>query len=206
MRLGAADEALDLARRSLHAARQLGLPFHLGIAQHARARVLLGCRQPDTAEAAAHAAIQAFRDAGAPVYEAIFVSTGDLAGARIALGAAKVAYGTAAADWLTARATRAETRVGALASRQRSHTGGVLDALSVREKEVAELVASGLTNREIAQRLFLSHKTVETHLGRVFTKLGVTSRNRVAALLSAAPAPEKPERPHPDTEAAPSWN
>ena len=53
--------------------------------------------------------------------------------------------------------------------------------LSQREREVAELVAEGLTNRDIGARLYLSEKTIETHLTRVFQKLGMRSRTQVAA-------------------------
>jgi DNA-binding CsgD family transcriptional regulator len=56
-----------------------------------------------------------------------------------------------------------------------------LGALSVREREIADLVAEGLTNREIGARLFLSEKTIESHLTRVFQKLGLRSRAQVAA-------------------------
>ena len=59
-----------------------------------------------------------------------------------------------------------------------------LDALSPREREVAELVAGGLTNREIGARLYLSEKTIETHLTRVFQKLGLRSRAQVAATVA----------------------
>ena len=52
--------------------------------------------------------------------------------------------------------------------------------LSDREREVAELVAQGMKNREVAAELFLSHKTVERHLARIFDKLGVSSRVGVA--------------------------
>nr|WP_223185786.1 helix-turn-helix transcriptional regulator [Streptomyces sp. CBMA152] len=55
-------------------------------------------------------------------------------------------------------------------------------ALTRREGEVAALVSEGLTNRQIAQRLQVTEKTVQMHLSNAFGKLGVTSR---AALASA---------------------
>jgi DNA-binding CsgD family transcriptional regulator len=84
-----------------------------------------------------------------------------------------------------ARATRAETRLGARTGRGGGAvTGGVLGGLSAREAEVAVLAGSALTNRAIAQRLYLSPKTVDAHLGRAFHKLGIRCRVELAALLS----------------------
>jgi DNA-binding CsgD family transcriptional regulator/tetratricopeptide (TPR) repeat protein len=57
-------------------------------------------------------------------------------------------------------------------------------ALSDREREVAQLVTDGLTNRDIAARLFLSDKTVETHLSAVFRKLAVRGRAAVGTALA----------------------
>jgi DNA-binding CsgD family transcriptional regulator len=54
------------------------------------------------------------------------------------------------------------------------------DRLTESERRVAELAAGGLTNREVAQRLFVSPKTVEANLGRVYRKLGVHSRAQLA--------------------------
>jgi DNA-binding NarL/FixJ family response regulator len=53
--------------------------------------------------------------------------------------------------------------------------------LTGREAEVLALVATGRTNREIAEELVLSHKTVARHLSNIFAKLGVTSRTQAAA-------------------------
>jgi ATP/maltotriose-dependent transcriptional regulator MalT len=69
-----------------------------------------------------------------------------------------------------------------------------LETLTAREREILELLATGLTNREIAQRLVLSARTVETHVARVTGKLGVNSRARavaraVALGIVAVPAP-----------------
>ena len=56
------------------------------------------------------------------------------------------------------------------------------EALTDAERRVAGLVAAGLANREVAERLFVSRYTVETHLKHVFTKLGVSSRTELAAV------------------------
>jgi DNA-binding NarL/FixJ family response regulator len=66
------------------------------------------------------------------------------------------------------------------ARQSRPGRGHGLEALTGRELEIAERVALGRTNREIAGDLFLSQKTVEGHLAHVFTKLGVSSRAAVA--------------------------
>ncbi|MFD7842154.1 AAA family ATPase [Nocardia sp. NPDC059764] len=57
------------------------------------------------------------------------------------------------------------------------------ERLTPHELSIAQLAAQGLTNREIGQRLYLSHRTVSTHLHRIFPKLGISSRGDLAALL-----------------------
>jgi DNA-binding NarL/FixJ family response regulator len=58
-----------------------------------------------------------------------------------------------------------------------------VDSLSAREREVADLVALGHTNKEIAAELYLSEKTIESHLSRIFGKLGASKRAQVAAAM-----------------------
>jgi DNA-binding NarL/FixJ family response regulator len=57
--------------------------------------------------------------------------------------------------------------------------------LTPQERQVAELAAAGLTNKEIGQQLFLSHRTVSGHLHRIFPKLGITSRAALRDGLSS---------------------
>jgi DNA-binding NarL/FixJ family response regulator len=57
--------------------------------------------------------------------------------------------------------------------------------LTTQEREIAQLAARGLTNKQIGKKLFLSHRTVGTHLYRVFPKLGITSRAALRDALTA---------------------
>lgn len=72
--------------------------------------------------------------------------------------------------------------------------------LTAQELEIAHLAAGGMTNRQIAERLYLSHRTVGAHLYRVFPKLGVSSRAGLRDALSAHASPHPPvTRTHPRT-------
>lgn len=55
--------------------------------------------------------------------------------------------------------------------------------LTVRELEVAQLAASGKSNREIAQALFIGERTVETHIAAIFDRFDLTSRHQLARIL-----------------------
>jgi DNA-binding CsgD family transcriptional regulator len=65
--------------------------------------------------------------------------------------------------------------------------GGSGEALTPQEYEIAMLAASGFTNKEIAQKLYMSHRTVSSHLYRIFPKLGITSRAALGDALKTRP-------------------
>ena len=85
---------------------------------------------------------------------------------------------------------RRELRASGESSRRRDLAPG--DQLTAQELQIAQLAAQGLSNRDIAQRLYLSHRTIGTHLYRIFPKLGITSRGELSSALSARTA--LPER------------
>ncbi len=107
---------------------------------------------------------------------------------RGARGLGAVPLATAAADRITALGASLEEHVGARAADDHARGG-----LSRREHEVLRLVAEGQTNREIADRLVLSTRTVDAHVRSIFTKLGCRTRTEAAAraaelgLLAVAP-------------------
>ncbi|WP_270158742.1 helix-turn-helix transcriptional regulator, partial [Nonomuraea corallina] len=111
--------------------------------------------------------------------------------ARWRLAEALLASGdrdAAMTEWSRAEATatrlRAEPLCRALADlarRARFSTGGADSLLTAREQEVLGLVAEGLTNKEIAGRLFIAQKTVSVHVSNILGKLGVSTRTQAAA-------------------------
>ncbi|HUQ43205.1 MAG TPA: AAA family ATPase [Candidatus Limnocylindria bacterium] len=87
------------------------------------------------------------------------------------------------------RATRGLRELGVRAWR-RSSTGATtagVDALSRREREVSRLVAAGASNREIADALMLSKKTVERHITNILAKMGARNRTELASFMHAHP-------------------
>jgi len=86
-------------------------------------------------------------------------------------------------------AARAAAEVSATGERQRPRNVTATGSLTAQELQVALQVAKGLTNREVACALFLSPKTIEFHLTRVYRKLGVRSRTELVRTLST-------QRPH----------
>jgi DNA-binding CsgD family transcriptional regulator len=86
-------------------------------------------------------------------------------------------------------ADKARAELRASGERNAEPAPKVRQPLTPQELQIAQMAAAGLSNREIADRLFLSHRTVGAHLYRVFPKLGVVSRSELArALGSIEPA------------------
>jgi DNA-binding CsgD family transcriptional regulator len=87
------------------------------------------------------------------------------------------------------RAAAAQQRAGELAARAGGlgtpamARGGSVEPLTAREREVALLAAGGFSSKEVGQRLHLSTRTVDTHLARVYRKLGITGRTELASAL-----------------------
>jgi DNA-binding NarL/FixJ family response regulator/tetratricopeptide (TPR) repeat protein len=178
------------ARSATHAA--VRAHDKLGSAELARALVLLAEDDPECV-VAAEVAVAAARDAGGLAH----------ARARLLEGRARARFGERSKAIAVLVEAHAELdQIGAmrdrdLAVRELRRLGhrvrraapprpdSLLAGLSTREEELARLVASGLTNREVAERLVLSVKTVETHLRNVYAKLGVSSRVELATLVGA---------------------
>jgi DNA-binding NarL/FixJ family response regulator len=108
--------------------------------------------------------------------------------ARIAVQAALEIFSSCGARRLSKQVSVLRRRLGSTAPRAGRPARGVA-ALSRRERQVAALVSEGLTNRQIAARLFVTDKTVEMHLSHVFEKLGVLNRVGVAREFSRLSEP-----------------
>ena len=183
--LGEEERALELAKEELLFAQELGTPRAVGIAQ--RAVALAG--PAEERRAGLEAAVATLENGTAKL---------ELARVTCELGADLRRSGerSAARDVLRrAHALAAECGATRLANRTRdelSRSGARLirepvsglEALTPSEVRVAELAAEGLTNREVAQALFVSEKTVETHLGRVYRKLDIKSRHALPGALA----------------------
>jgi ATP/maltotriose-dependent transcriptional regulator MalT len=89
-------------------------------------------------------------------------------------------------DSLGARplAERARAELRAAGERSESRVADVWDRLSPQEIQIASMVAQGLSNRDIAKGLFISHRTVGSHLYRMFPKLGITSRGELQRMAA----------------------
>jgi DNA-binding CsgD family transcriptional regulator len=191
--LGDRQTADRLCAEEIALARSWGAGRALGIALHASGLVARGA---DGAELLTEA-VSVLRPAPAPL---------ELARALIDLGAAQRRGGarTQARELLREGLDLAHA-MGALALRDRARRELVIaggrprrdaahgrDALTPGELRVAQLAAAGLTNRQIAQRLFVTQRTVENHLTSSYAKLQISSRGTLSAALGGSPAGARP--------------
>jgi DNA-binding CsgD family transcriptional regulator len=98
----------------------------------------------------------------------------------------KAAYEAFEAMGARGFAERARRELLATGETVRKRTIDTRDELTPQEAQIARLASERLTNPEIAAQLYLSHRTVEYHLRKVFTKLGISSRKELADALSAS--------------------
>jgi DNA-binding CsgD family transcriptional regulator len=103
-----------------------------------------------------------------------------VAESRAPIRAAREAFDALGAGPWGERA-RQELRASGETSRRRAPEAW--DRLTAQELQIAQMAAEGLTNREIGQRLYLSHRTIGSHLYRIFPKLGITARSELRAAL-----------------------
>lgn len=182
--LGDAERAVGLAQEELGLARRASARARLGWALFLRARVETGddaldlLEEAHAAQATTGRAVELARIGVALGEERL--RRGDIPGARQAAGEAREIAEACGAVPLASAALACLHASGAR-PRRTARTGP--GALTASERRIAELAALGRTNREIADELVLAPRTVEWHLGRAFTKLGVTSRRDLGGIL-----------------------
>jgi DNA-binding CsgD family transcriptional regulator len=182
--LGDHESAERLAEEELELARAFGAPRALGVALRAAGVVAGGDRGASLLREAIYALergdarlerARALADLGAMLRRRNRrTEARELL--REALDAAHRAGARPLAEY-------AETELRATGARPRRVVLRGLDSLTASERRVAELASQGLTNREIAQMLFITARTVEGHLTSVFRKLQLDSRNGLSAVL-----------------------
>ncbi|MGH3822954.1 MAG: helix-turn-helix transcriptional regulator [Pseudonocardiaceae bacterium] len=180
------DAAVRWTERMEACCVQGALPSRVGHALLARARVRLAAGDPVAAAHGALAAAAKFTAGGSHVAagRAHLFAGHALAGidrpqAFAEMGRAKTLFAACGARRSLADTNRAQRMLGGRVSGRRPS-----GTLSQREREIAELVAIGKTNQKIAEALVISPKTVEAHLSRIFSKLGVRSRAAVGSRLA----------------------
>ena len=192
LRAGDVEAAAGWAERAFAAADGLAMPGRSCEALRARARVKLARGEAADAAHDALEAVEQAQQAGLPIEAGrarilaghALAAANEPARALAELERAHEALASCGAEHYRDEAARELRALGKRVARHGAAGAGEgLDALSAREREVAGLVAEGRTNREIAAALYLSEKTVENHMSRIFGKLGVSSRLQVATAV-----------------------
>jgi len=185
--VGDVEEARRLAEEDIERAREYGAPRALGLALRTAGRIAGGdrgialLREADEVLGESPARLEhahAQADLGA-----LLLESGHRMAARDPL---KAALDGAHACGATALADQALATLTAAGARPRRPALSGRDALTPRELRLADMAANGLTNREIAEALFITTKTVETHLRHAYEKLGISSRRELADALSSS--------------------
>jgi DNA-binding CsgD family transcriptional regulator len=180
------EEARELSADEVRRAQSFGAPRAIGIALRARALVGPAAERASGLEAA----LEVLAPSPARLEHArVLVDLGATfraAGQRTA-AREPLLEGLALAARCGARTLerRAKAELAAIGVRPRTTEHAGVDSLTPSERRVVELAASGGTNREIAQTLFVTEKTVETHLGRSFRKLDISSRRQLPDVVGS---------------------
>jgi ATP/maltotriose-dependent transcriptional regulator MalT len=188
--VGDVEAAEAYALRAEQDAARLALKLPSALAGRARAAVLLARGEPLEAARVARESAEAAGSVGATLQAAFsrglegraLTAGGERLEAIATLRRAEQELDACGSVRARDELRRELRRLGARAEPRGPAAPGDsgVDALSRREREIAGLVTDRLTNREIAAALFLSDKTIESHLRNIFHKLGVTSRVEVA--------------------------
>jgi DNA-binding CsgD family transcriptional regulator/tetratricopeptide (TPR) repeat protein len=187
-------EAADgYARRAEDNAERLGLRVPHAVAGRARAALLLAAGQADEAARAANRSARDAAAVGASLQAAFsrglagkaLVAAGDRVGAVDALREAERETDRCGSVRFRDEMRRELRKLGARAEVRGPATAddSGMASLTKREREIAELITDRLTNPQIASKLFLSKKTVESHIRNLFVKLGASSRVEVARIV-----------------------
>lgn len=184
--VGNQEAAARLAAEELELAQAFGAPRTLGVAKRAAGIVAGG----KAGESLLREAIEAFERGDAGLERArTLADLGALLRRRNhrteARDLLREALDAAHRSGAKPLAEYAETELRATGARPRRVLLTGLDSLTASERRVAELAGEGLTNREIAQTLFITARTVEGHLTSVFRKLRLDSRDQLPAALAS---------------------
>ncbi|WP_459545895.1 AAA family ATPase [Nocardia sp. X0981] len=190
LELGDLDAAEKVVRRleALSDATPM-MPMRAGDARYARSRIEFEQGRARSAAAFAQESVRHYEKSGTPIDAAqgrllvgrIFASSGETAAARREIDGALAVSNAHGAAHMAARAREALARLGGTSAEPDRAPVSAFDGLTDRQQEIVSRVVRGLTNRQIAEELFVSEKTVEAHLSRVFAKLNVSSRAALAA-------------------------
>ncbi|MFI5496382.1 LuxR C-terminal-related transcriptional regulator [Actinoplanes sp. NPDC051859] len=187
---GDGDAARDICQQAQSAAAALGLPAQIASAALHAARV---AARPAEKLSLASAAVTTAIVADCPLETGWARLTA--AEALIALDEPhRAAEHLDEAEEIALRAQAGALCAAVAAARAAAGSAAQQTMLSRREFEIAKLVSQGCTNRQIARTLDVSHKTIETHLGRIFVKLDVSSRAEIANLVGRAVVSARPAR------------